>query len=273
MANAEVIFSFGRNWLDFVNHSLDDRKMEIAYHFLLKYLPADEYGIQAAETVKQKFSSLIPEHARWNIFRGSILDDALVNSMKEKGDIVYSWGVLHHTGSMYEALKNAMTFVNPQGYLIIAIYNKAPYSGLWVKCKKIYNKSPRFLKLLYVYATVLLIYLERLLLSVKAAASGEQRPDCKGNDDYRGMSLFYNIIDWLGGFPYEYASFDEIKNFVENEGFELVKAPVKWPSPSKEEYKSSIRFLGRFFYSYVSSYTGTNEFIFGRTGRSREQNR
>ena len=50
------------------------------------------------------------------------------------------------------------------------------------------------------------------------------------------------------------------KGFVENEGFELVKAPVKWLSPSKEEYKNSIRFLGRFFYSYVSNYTGTNEF-------------
>ncbi|MEW6108617.1 MAG: class I SAM-dependent methyltransferase [Nitrospirota bacterium] len=307
MNNKRLFFSFGRNWLDFVNHSLDDQKMEIAYNSLLKYLPADEYkdkvfidigcgsgifslsalrlgckevisfdydeySIRATETMKEKFSSLIPGNARWNIFKGNILDNKLVESLNKKGDIVYSWGVLHHTGSMYEALRNTMTCVRPQGYLIIAIYNKAPYSDLWVKVKKTYNQSSRPMKLLYVYATLAWIYLERFIHVIKAVVKGEKRTDFKGNDDYRGMSFFYNIIDWLGGFPYEYASFDEVKTFVENEGFDLVRATVKWLSLSKEEYKRSVRFLGRFFYSYLSNYTGTNEFIFKRkTGRTNEQ--
>jgi 2-polyprenyl-3-methyl-5-hydroxy-6-metoxy-1,4-benzoquinol methylase len=295
-------FSFGRNWLDFVNYALDDRKMEIAFNSLMTYLPADEYrdkvfidigcgsgifslnalrlgckevisfdydeySIQATERMKERFSSLIPALAQWDIFRSSILDSALVERMKEKGDIVYSWGVLHHTGSMYEALKNAAALVKPQGYLIVAIYNKAPYSDLWVKAKKTYNRSSRPMKLLYVYAALAWIYAERFLHVVRAAVKGENRPDFKGNDDYRGMSLFYNIIDWLGGFPYEYASFEEVKGFVEELGFDLVHAPVKWPSPSREEYKKSVRAFVRFFYSYVSNYTGTNEFVFRRKPR------
>ena len=47
------------------------------------------------------------------------------------------------------------------------------------------------------------------------------------------MSIFYDVIDWLGGYPYEYASFEEMKDFVENLGFKLIKAPVKICSPKK----------------------------------------
>lgn len=303
MGTEKTFFSFGQNWLDFVNHSLDDRKMEIAKNSLLKYMSENEYkgktfidvgcgsgifsvsalrmgckevnsfdydalSIQATETMKKKFSALIPQGVRWDIFKGSILDDDLVARMKEKGDIVYSWGVLHHTGDMHTAIKNATDLVKPDGHLIIAIYNKAPYSDLWLRLKRRYNNSSRAAKLLYVLVTLSWIHLERFLHSVKAAVTGEERPDFKGNDDYRGMSLFYNMIDWLGGYPYEFASFEEIKNFVEGRGFKLVDAPVKWPSPSKEEYKMSIRFLGRFFYSYLSNYTGINEFVFRRNPRS-----
>jgi 2-polyprenyl-6-hydroxyphenyl methylase/3-demethylubiquinone-9 3-methyltransferase len=37
----------------------------------------------------------------------------------------------------------------------------------------------------------------------------------------RGMRWKTDIIDWLGGYPYESASLDEIRSFVERLGFRL----------------------------------------------------
>jgi 2-polyprenyl-6-hydroxyphenyl methylase/3-demethylubiquinone-9 3-methyltransferase len=65
------------------------------------------------------------------------------------------------------------------------------------------------------------------------------------------MSIYYDVIDWLGGYPYEYASFEEMKNFVEKLGFQLVRAPVKIPSPKKT-----------LFNQFTLNFTGNNQFIF-----------
>ena len=39
----------------------------------------------------------------------------------------------------------------------------------------------------------------------------------------RGMLIYYDAIDWAGGLPYEYASFDEIVSFLEGKGFVLLR--------------------------------------------------
>lgn len=44
----------------------------------------------------------------------------------------------------------------------------------------------------------------------------------------RGMNFFYDVVDWVGGYPYEYTSVEETKRMVEPLGFKLIrdKAPV-----------------------------------------------
>jgi 2-polyprenyl-6-hydroxyphenyl methylase/3-demethylubiquinone-9 3-methyltransferase len=38
----------------------------------------------------------------------------------------------------------------------------------------------------------------------------------------RGMNRWYDILDWVGGYPYEFATADEIFAFYRQRGFALV---------------------------------------------------
>ena len=95
----------------------------------------DEYSIQASRYTKENFEN----NADWNIFRASILEDPERDKQglpwpiaeKESQDIVYSWGVLHHTGDMWTAIRNAVDMIKPGGLFHIALYrsgNKFPRS-------------------------------------------------------------------------------------------------------------------------------------------------
>lgn len=295
----QLLFSFGKNWHNYVNNFLGRKQLDVARDSLLKYLPeeeyknkvfidigcgsgifslgalrlgckkvisfdADEYSIKAANLVKDKFSELIPEGAQWEIFEGSILDDKLVHTMEAQGDIVYSWGVLHHTGSMYQAIRNAARLVKSEGHFILAIYNKSPYSDFWIRVKKIYNKSPRIIRGFMVCGTIAINVVSSILSKVEIFLVGKKNKEKQYDNSYRGMSNYHNIVDWLGGYPFEDASFEEINSFVNLLGFELIGAPITCSSPSKNEYKRSVKLIHKiaYPYSYFGTYTGNNEFVF-----------
>jgi 2-polyprenyl-3-methyl-5-hydroxy-6-metoxy-1,4-benzoquinol methylase len=136
-----ITFSFGKNWKNYVKNVVDERVIQEAKGSLLKYLPESEFkdkvfidvgccsglfslsalllgckhvisldidhaSIEATLLLREKFSHILLLNYSWDIFQGNILDSNLVESLKEKGDIIYSWGVLHHTGKMWDAIKN-----------------------------------------------------------------------------------------------------------------------------------------------------------------------
>ncbi len=280
----KATFSFGRNWVDYVNNSLGEEQINSAEKSLLKYLPeneyankvfidigcgsgifslgalklrckrvisfdVDKYSIEATKTTKSNFFSLVPKDSQWDIFLGSVLDKNLIEELKNKGDIVYSWGVLHHTGDVFQAIANAAQLVKSNGSFILAIYNRVPSSGYWLKVKKFYNLAPTIIKKVMVYSTFLYIILYRLLSAMKRKILGQPTVSLLSKD--RSMSIFYDVIDWLGGYPYECATFEEIKNFVEKLGFKLIKAPTKLLSPRKT-----------LFNRFTFKFTGNNEFVF-----------
>src|SRR5262249_48389566 len=76
-------------------------------------------SVNCARELRRRFA---PDDPGWSIEQGSILDEEFVRSLG-RFDIVYSWGVLHHTGAMWTALDRAGTLVRPGGLLFIAIYN------------------------------------------------------------------------------------------------------------------------------------------------------
>ena len=169
------------------------------------------------ERNKKLFSGI--EKLKIPIIIGSILDEYVIEGIKKespdengKFDIVHSWGVLHHTGKMWQAIDIAANLVNKKGILIIAIYNKHWSSFLWKIIKWIYNISPGFIKWLIIKIFYVIIAFAKLLVTGKNPFATK-----------RGMNFYYDVIDWVGGYPYEYASKEVIINYMKHKGFNLIK--------------------------------------------------
>jgi 2-polyprenyl-6-hydroxyphenyl methylase/3-demethylubiquinone-9 3-methyltransferase len=145
------------------------------------------------------------------ILIGSILDRQIVTALQQRGqfDIVHSWGVLHHTGDMWRALENAASLVKPGGHLVIAIYARHWTSAIWKAVKWSYVHAPVFIRRAMVTAFLPLFLVRRQQLGPGRTAT-------------RGMEFRHDLIDWIGGYPYEYASPDEIRSRLSKYGFKLL---------------------------------------------------
>jgi SAM-dependent methyltransferase len=165
--------------------------------------------------------------ARVPVLVGSILDAGLVDRLRvasPDGDgaytVVHSWGVLHHTGQMQVALENAACLVRGGGHLLIAIYNRHWSSPIWRTIKKAYCRSSRTLQRLMVGGFVPVIWLAKLLVTQRNPLS-----------QARGMSFYYDVVDWVGGYPYEYASVADMIERADSLGFECIRvSPATVPT-------------------------------------------
>ncbi|WP_306549546.1 bifunctional 2-polyprenyl-6-hydroxyphenol methylase/3-demethylubiquinol 3-O-methyltransferase UbiG [Desulfobulbus sp.] len=175
----------------------------------------DTEAVRCANFLKTRYFS---DDSDWTVIEGSVLDRTFLTSLG-KHDIVYSWGVLHHTGEMWQAIENVASLVRPQGKFFIAIYNDAGRtSRLWWHIKSMYVKYP-FLR------PVLLSYGFTRLRSgwfIRGLLAGDLLHSWKiYGDRSRGMSARHDLVDWVGGFPYEYARPEEIFMAVKKIGFSL----------------------------------------------------
>jgi 2-polyprenyl-3-methyl-5-hydroxy-6-metoxy-1,4-benzoquinol methylase len=156
----------------------------------------------------------------WTVERGSALDEAYLASLGE-WDIVYSWGVLHHTGAMWAAIDRVTRRVRPGGLLFISIYNdQGPVSEGWKAVKRSYNRG-RIGKL-----AVLSAFVPYFVGRGLAADLLRLRNPVVRYREYRrtrGMSMFHDWMDWLGGYPFEVARPEEIFDFCQARGFVLQK--------------------------------------------------
>lgn len=251
MSVDKISFSFGKNWDDFVHSYLNEERIREAIRSLSDFLGMQRlegltfldigcgsglfslaaYKMGASEIVSfdfDIFSVKCCEYlkdkegnpANWTITEGSILDETSLENIKQ-ADIVYSWGVLHHTGDMWQAIRNAAKFVKPGGLFYIAIYNmvEGPFgSRTWLALKRFYNRRSTVGKKIVASVFVSMIVL-KMLATLKNPVS-----EIKRYEKNRGMSFMTDIRDSLGGYPYEYASAEEILNFCKKEsGFALVK--------------------------------------------------
>lgn len=130
-------------------------------------------------------------------------------------DIVYSWGVLHHTGALWEAVGNAAGRVRPGGKFIIALYLKTPFCGLWEKEKRFFTRAPRLVQM-----PVTWLYSALCILRLLAKGINPLR-FIREYHSNRGMSWWHDRIDWLGGWPYESAAPQEVEKFMRERGFAL----------------------------------------------------
>jgi 2-polyprenyl-3-methyl-5-hydroxy-6-metoxy-1,4-benzoquinol methylase len=158
------------------------------------------------------------EAENWTVEQGSALDSEYLARLGQ-WDIVYSWGVLHHTGDMWKALGNVVPLVRPGGQLFISIYNdQGFFSRAWRKVKVLYNRS-RVSK-----ALVAAVFIPYFVLRGFAVDLLRRRNPLKAYTEYkksRGMSRVHDWFDWLGGYPFEVAKPEEIFDFFHKRGFEL----------------------------------------------------
>lgn len=244
MDDTKVTFSFGKNWQDFVHFHLTGERTAEAVRSLAEFLEVkrldgltfldigcgsglfslaayrlgakkivsfdtDLFSVRCCEYLKEKEGN--PEN--WVVAAGSILDEAFLRTL-DKAAIVYSWGVLHHTGDMWRAIRNASSLAKPGGLLFIGIYNKVNGifgSRTWLVLKRLYNAFPyagkRFLEFFFV---TLIIF--SMLLRFRNPVS-----EIKNYKSRRGMSFWIDIRDSLGGYPYEFSSPEEVIKFCRDE--------------------------------------------------------
>lgn len=243
-------FQFGENWEDFLNTLTDERIFE-AEKSLKKMLGVDDlqgsyfldigsgsglfslaasrlgakvhsfdYDLNSVKCTEELWKRYFSNDNEWVIESGSVLDQEYLVSLG-KFDFVYSWGVLHHTGDMAKALKNAILPLSDKGVLFIAIYNdQGTISNIWKKVKKTYC-SGFFGRIL-----VKSIYIPWFtLLSIGVGIVKHRNPigNFLNYKRKRGMSIYHDWIDWLGGYPFEVAKPEDIISFYKEKEFVLDK--------------------------------------------------
>jgi glycosyltransferase involved in cell wall biosynthesis/SAM-dependent methyltransferase len=161
------------------------------------------------------------DHPNWEFEQASVLDDEYMNKLS-LFDIVYSWGVLHHTGDVWHAIKNAASRVKPGGVFYIALYSAdvqiEPGPEFWLGIKKKYVSSGvikrRWMELWYIWRFMMESQPLKILKVIKRAWEYEKD---------RGMNFMTDIRDWLGGWPMEFVYDDDVVKFCEGLDFQLEK--------------------------------------------------
>lgn len=180
----------------------------------------DPYSVACTAELRRRY---FPGDLNWSVEEGSALDEAYLKSLGTF-DVVYSWGVLHHTGQMWSALDYARLPVAADGKLFIAIYNDTgSQSRRWRWIKRTYNNLPRVLRLPFLLVVAAPGETKSVVRSILTLEMREYFRSWTEAHPERGMSRWRDLVDWTGGYPYEVAKPEEIFDFYRARGFSLTR--------------------------------------------------
>jgi 2-polyprenyl-3-methyl-5-hydroxy-6-metoxy-1,4-benzoquinol methylase len=178
----------------------------------------DSASVWCTEELKRRF---FPNDPGWTVDQGSILDPIYVAQLGTF-DVVYSWGVLHHTGQMWAALDSVKSLVKHGGQLYVAIYNDlGAVTDHWRSIKRTYNRLPSSLRLPFALSIIGAIESRSVFYHLRHRKLSQYIHQWTHYDSLRGMSKWYDLIDWIGGYPYECATMEDLIDLFSKDGFAL----------------------------------------------------
>lgn len=245
----ELRFEFGENWSRFIKHLTEEQIVEAENSLKtmlkveslkgMKFLDIGsgsglfslaamrlgasmvhsmDYDVQSVNSTRELKRRYFPEASNWKIEEGNVLDQSYILSLGTY-DFVYSWGVLHHTGDMQLGLKNVLLPLKTNGMLFIAIYNdQGQLSAFWSKIKRTYNAFSPAWRFLVLYPSFLLIFAMRIAGDI---FRGRRLAFWKNDNKDRGMTIWRDVVDWVGGYPFEVSKPDDIIEFFLSRNLEL----------------------------------------------------
>jgi 2-polyprenyl-6-hydroxyphenyl methylase/3-demethylubiquinone-9 3-methyltransferase len=240
LTERETHFEFGQNWKDY-SKTIDRKRIDSAIEGVRKLFPnglagktfldigcgsglhslaalslgaasvtavdIDENSVSTAQELLAKYAPDL----KWTAKVASVFD-ASPESLG-RFDVVYSWGVLHHTGDMWRAIECATHFVSSRGQFAIAIYSATACDPMWKAEKKFYSQAPRPIQW-----SIRQIYMAAFILA-KTLLGGNPISYVRNYSETRGMNFSHDAHDWLGGYPYETASAIELHDRICEMGF------------------------------------------------------
>jgi 2-polyprenyl-6-hydroxyphenyl methylase/3-demethylubiquinone-9 3-methyltransferase len=268
-------FAFGSNWRDFLR-TVDEERIRAAESSLrtmlgvehlrgrsfldvgcgsgLFSLAAARLGAERVRSFDYDADSIAATEAlraayrpetSWTIECGDVTSSDYCQGLGTF-DVVYAWGVLHHTGAMWEAMENATACVADNGLFFVAIYNdQGGKSRRWRAIKRFYNRLPEWMHTPYAAAWMLLLELRMIAVVTVRGELGSYLAGRKRRE--RGMSRWHDMLDWVGGYPFEVATPEQVFRFSRDRGFNLVELTT------------------------AGGGIACNQFVFRREGRQRAQ--
>jgi 2-polyprenyl-6-hydroxyphenyl methylase/3-demethylubiquinone-9 3-methyltransferase len=243
-------FEFGKNWAKFLR-SVDEERIELARESLRDMLDVStldgktfcdagsgsglfslaarqlgatvhsfDYDPQSVACTRELKRRYFDVDVLWTIEEGSALDASYISSLGQF-DVVYSWGVLHHTGDMWRGVDLISRLVRPGGVFFLMLYlDHGRRSHGWRTVKKTYCSG--IFGRYAVLATCIPYFVMRTAVDdLIRLRNPFAQYRAKPKD--RGMSIWRDWIDWLGGYPFEFAKPREVEAFCNERGFTLRK--------------------------------------------------
>lgn len=251
MSTDSMRFGFGKNWESYIKRHFSEERVDISRRKLLTFLQLEtlkgsafldigcgsglhslaalragadrivsfDLDPNSVETTK-KLKAWAGNPPTWQVTEGSILDGTFLGTL-EPAEIVYSWGVLHHTGNMWQAMDNVFRLIKPGGLAYLALYDYDtpvnPSAEFWLDVKKRYNHAGwwgrRRLELWYIWK----FYLHNNILNLPVFMVR-----IFGYKQIRGMSIYTDLVDWLGGWPMEYSKRADVKKWAQKNSLEML---------------------------------------------------